>query len=497
MTLDENLNRVINQISDATREANESMAGYYYQIDQTLFRILSGDENKRYRLEKIEDYTEYYEDDNNNQYIKVVQIKYHNCKVTNSKVYKPILYGYISYLAFVETNINVNFSMEILIGTDIGIEVDKTSSLEGILSYAPFTDSYKEYRSKWRENFEGDRPRFIDSQLHRENFMNSLSVTEGQNYNDLKREIIDLIKGIHIIPRVSEETYYSFYWNIVRDYAINHAGEIITKELLIDNVNREVDCFIATGDTAFFNSNNYNTYVQYKVAGLISIYIEDIIDNLEMSLTHYPEMEEKVVKYKTLIYPLIQKLLLKHLDTRSKRKAFLDTVIPGSLINFTDELDNEIDHFKENRVYIESVLRKLAKIFDFMNIESVEEAENILDTTKSLWKIKNIDERGEAILIAGLTDDPLQKAILSTLTRKYISLNEYSDVWYFYDIDLKCNNPLPYEIDVAYPNSSHKIISQDKRRNYFRIECLKCLKTNNLCDHSDCNYIIKEECKFG
>jgi len=35
MTLDDTLNRVINQISDAAGEANDSMAGYYYQIDQT------------------------------------------------------------------------------------------------------------------------------------------------------------------------------------------------------------------------------------------------------------------------------------------------------------------------------------------------------------------------------------------------------------------------------------------------------------------------------
>jgi hypothetical protein len=121
-TFDESINNLINSISDSTREANESMTGYYYQIDQTLYSTLNSSDNKKYRLEKIEDYIEFYEDENtNSKHMKAVQVKYHNSRVTDSKVYKPLLYGYISYHTYIASGTDINFQMDLLIGTEQAI----------------------------------------------------------------------------------------------------------------------------------------------------------------------------------------------------------------------------------------------------------------------------------------------------------------------------------------------------------------------------------------
>lgn len=488
-------NKLINEISDSTREADESIVGYYYQIDQTLFDILSGDVNRTYRLEKIEDYVVFYLDNLGQQFIKATQIKYHHNKVTNSIVYKPLLYGYISYLCYKKANSDVNFSVELAIGTETNVEVNCVQSLDSILAYAPFTNSYKKFKSLWESNFLGNPPRLEHNYALKKEYLSRLVLRRGESYHNLINNNIELIKIIHPVPLVSYETYYAYYWNTLRKVLSSESKEI-TKGRLISLINDIVEEYRFIADKDFQNSEPYNEYTKCKVGALIASCIEQIFEELDVALTHDQGLAEITERYENLIYPMIHKLLFNNFNTREKRQAFLNTLVPSSYIELGNKLDSEIEAFKENKVYIKSLITRLAKLFDFLKIESVEEAEKLLNVNGKLWKLSEIDERGSAIMMSGLTDLPRPQVLLSLVSEKHKLLNDYSDVWYLDNIGIKCDKVLEYQIDITDPKAVPQKIRQDKRRNFYRIECLACLKANEIENQNDCDHIMREKCKY-
>ncbi|MGM0411082.1 MAG: hypothetical protein ACQEQF_10020 [Bacillota bacterium] len=491
------INAFIESLSINEREADYSLMGYFYQLDLTLHRILIDNSDKSYQLEKIEDYVSV----SLNQVgasIKAVQIKYHINKVTNSTIYKPLFYGYISFLKYLKISPkNINFELELLIGSDSQVEVDKTIALDNILECIPFDEKYKSFKSMWEKYFTGENPKLIDNECLRRQYLKKLQITEGYSYDKLNNEIFEIIENTHNVPKPRIKNYYSLYWNTIREFCENLSKKEFNKSELRSIIESGIDANPLIEDKDFFESEQYNEYTKYNIISLLSHYIEENKSRIKDYLQYDPDLETIASKYLNDIYPLINKVLLDNFNTRLGRQSFLNA-LTGEKIVFNNKLNNEIELFRENKENIKSYLVRLAKLLIHLDIDTLEMAKRMIDI-EGIWKLIEVDERGDALLMAGLIDSSealhYRKAVLGEIVKKHIEMDEYFDVIYLDQIGIKCDKICPYEIDLEHPESSYDSLPQDNISNYYRVECLSCLDPNDIQNFIDCKYLIKKECK--
>ncbi|WP_346940467.1 hypothetical protein [uncultured Clostridium sp.] len=510
MCIDMNeMNMALVGASDTAREADASLCGYFYQVDQTLVRILKNKNTEKVLLiEVLEDILEYgIEKVEINgtivkkQVITAYQIKHHNNNVSNSTAYKPILLGFISYQRVknefnkIKAKIDDDYiyKYKIVYGLPAGknITVNTREAWDSIIQYAPFNSNYKNLASIWKANMIENESLSNYSIDDINEYLLCTELVKNRELKDYSDEVVEEIRykidGINGLEDIPAKDLYYVMWSIVKELMLENSThkQEITFDVLIEKT-RDIVKFGHAYDQyeKVYYLEKIKSLIHNAVANTLSeIYEENIEDN-----------EVIYNQYCNCYAGIVEQFILKQFENVNYRYSFFNTLVPEGTLMKVDNAADEYESFMLNNGYITSFIRILLKMVYCQNINSIEKLEDIFVITESMWSIKGLDERGKAVLIAFREDMTDNK--VGHIAKKMNEANEFPDVWYMKNNDDYCCNSLyDYKIDIAKPKINYSNLYQTgKPSKVFTIECMKCLKMRNFTDVTGCDILHRGGC---
>lgn len=502
------VNIALNEASDSDREADASLYGYFYQVDQTLMRVLRNkNTDKVVLIEVLEDILEYGSEEvildglgTIKTIITAYQIKHHNNNVSNSTTYKPLLLGFISYLRvkneFTKIKAEINndyiYKYKIVYGmpSENKISVNKSEALNSIIQYAPFETNYTKFASMWKSNIDNN----ILRNYSKKDIDEYLSCTEINGDSDIKdysseviKEIEDKIKDVEGLENKSPDDLYYIMWAIIKEFMLDSSKE--KKEITFNLLTQETKKIV---DGVFDEYYYRDIYYLEKIKSLIHDNIEIIL--YEIYEGSIDDNEDIYNSYSSCYSKIIEKFILKQFDNDKYRHSFLNSLVPEDYLEKADNLKDEYELFMKNNIYIRSYLSVLLKIVFYQNVSTELQMEKIFEIDENIWKISGLDERGIAILIS-FRDDMTDNKI-GHIANKMNKIYQFPDVWYMKNCDNYCGDELyDYKVDITRPKIS--TINECKAgipSKVFTIECMNCLNMKDFTDIKSCKKIHKEGC---
>lgn len=509
MCMDMNkVNTALIKASDTEREADASLYGYFYQVDQTLMRVLKNkNTDKVVLLEVLEDILEYGNEEVISDGLRTLkpvitayQIKHHNNNVTNSTAYKPLLLGFISYQRVkkefkkikAEINNNYIYKYKIVYGipSDKNISVNKPEAWNSIIQCAPFQSKYKNFAAIWEANIKNKILNNYNEDDVNE-YLACTEIDEDSEIKDYSREVIneigEKIKGIEGLENIRPDELYYIMWSIIKELMLESDSEKkgITFEDLIQRTKLIVN-------NTFVSCCYKDVYYLEKIKSLIHNDIETIL--YEIYESSIEENEDIYNSYDSCYSKIVEKFIIKQFDDDKYRYSFLNTLIPEDYLEKADNLVDEYELFMKNNIYIISYLRVLLKIVFCENVNTESQIEEIFNVDEKIWRITKLDERGIAILISSRDDMTDNK--IGHIANKMNKIYQFPDVWYMKNCDDYCSDKLyDYKVDITRPKI--KTVNEYKAgipSKVFTIECMRCLKMKDFAQIQSCKKIHKEGC---
>ncbi|QLY78974.1 hypothetical protein [Clostridium intestinale] len=502
------VNTALIEASDTEREADASLYGYFYQVDQTLMRVLKNkNSNKIVLMEVLEDILEYGSEEvtlNGLKTLKPVitayQIKHHNTNVTNSTAYKPLLLGFISYqrvkneLKKIEAQINNDYiyRYKIVYGipSDKNISVNKPEAWESIIQCVPFETKYKNFASIWEANVKNK----ILSNYNQDDINEYLACTEIDGDSELKdyseevvSEIENKIRGVEGLEKLASHDLYYIMWSIIKEFMLERDSK--KKGITFDDLTKKTKTIVSNTFGEVFYKDIY--YLE-KIKSLIHNDLESIL--YEIYERTIDDNEEIYYYYSNCYSKIIESFIINKFDNCNYRFSFLNSLVPEDYLKKADNLVDEYKMFMENNVYIISYLRILLKIAFYQNLNTESKIQEIFKIDKDMWNTTQLDERGHAILISFKEDMTDNK--IGHIANKMNKIDKFPDVWYMKNCDDYCGDELyDYKVDITRPKIN--TVNECKAgipSKVFTIECMKCLNMKDFTDITTCKNIHKKGC---
>lgn len=231
----------------STREAVDTIKGYYYQFNYSILCILDGSDDDKITIEGIEDVDVASGDD-----IIAIQCKYYSkTEYNHSVIAKPVRFMFKDYM---ERTINNKYISYKLYGT---FESGK-SKLVLPLSVGFVKEKFFTYTEKGKKHVLHNELKVTDEQI--EDFISKLVIdVKAEEYESLEKKVFDRICRLFSCSKVEAELYY--YNNalrVVKELATsgNAAERMISKREFINRINNKKMLF----DSWYLQFRGFNEF---------------------------------------------------------------------------------------------------------------------------------------------------------------------------------------------------------------------------------------------
>jgi hypothetical protein len=481
------LKKVIDDIhnDNQNRDAFNSIVGYFYQFELTLLHILTeGTEEDAfeemlppaiYRVETIEDYVKYLESDNQ-RYIRVAQIKHHSKGATDSKYYDAVLWLYLNYLKFINTDDKETSYKAIIFQHDQNGVKDVKKILEDAIK--SFTNKRRKELEKIENEGSNKTPNHnvmdkiyetrLDNEINRNNFFRIAKFKSTKSHEEISSKL--------------REKLYSLFGGIKEGYTPEFLyGAAITK--LIEDGRKGLELTFESLRAYFYGTpQQMDDFYTNKILDFIFSIIESNISDVEADMGFGDSVTES---YRKVYNSVIKPFLMGKLKENDIRFSFLKTIAPREIKNILPNSSDEFIEFVKCSDPIANFLSKLAKILYFHEMEEnkIGELEDWFEINEKAWLFKYPTEtRG----IGVITGDIYGKSFYACLRHLLPRLKEKDvrpDVWYMghNDVDFNASQNLNYELDITLPREERERLTFcDVGNDHFHVQCMGCLSLNKF-----------------
>lgn len=490
------IEEVIKKIDEENRnrDAYASIDGYFYQFDLTLLHLLKDGTSEdsfnekrnnnpaQFKLESIEDYVKYYEEDDK-QNIRIAQIKHHTTTAGTSKYYEAVLYLYLNFLRFKSLNeTNFNYKAVIFHFDTSPNDKDMSVALENAMKYNE--DREEEKRLKpYLLILEIEKHIDIDIDEVRKEFVENSKFTRCESLYETRLELVRKLKERYqtgLIYRDEEGIYATAVSKLINDGA---KKETISLEKLDE----------------YFKTSQYVNADFYTRRAITEIYyyIDQNIATIYKSneVTNRPDVE--VISRYEKIYQDLKLFMKKNFEEPKLRKSFLYSVTSNNIKNYLVNSQSEIEAIIETSSAIRSFLAKLVKIiytYEEMFGDSVDLAKwfNIND---DLWLFQYpFEERKRGIILGDIITD--HNVALYVLLDRFSKIREKPKVLYSNALsNIKANRKIYLQNNILkiQDQSDSEVTSIEDY--YFYVQCLNCLNIWEYETIEKVSNIFKRNCQ--
>ena len=487
----------LNDDTQERRNAYNSIDGYFYQFELTLYHILidctleepfdgtylTGPLGET-KIELIEDYVKFI-DLHGSKLIRFGQIKHHNGYSAPYNYREPILFLYYNYLKFTQLNNGINYKARIFYYSSNNI----TTSILTLLH-----DAMEENEAKINDG-KSPLPIYqkiitlaLDTQSVRQSFSQTMLFTKTCSRNDLRDKIKNKIRNLIPKSRLSDELLISA--GVAKIIESGRNSELITQQTIID---------FLTNDSDLISMNVYIELINGLIKYLTNRFLSAIEDSLKTSGLPPSEKDEVFKKY-LVISESIYAFIIINIKNPGNYESFLLTISPqAGEFTFGGNYQRCYELFLAGTESIFSFIVKLAKIayYHWFRFNEQPNIPEWFEINNSRWLFRHPhEERDNGIIIGSLNNGLEFNASLGEIASRYLDNTSPPNVWYYMkqpgEQCFNNNNPLSYKLDIlkVNPEFSPTQVNND----YFYLECMTCLE-DDKCEKTDrLNNIFAQRC---
>lgn len=510
--------RELDKIEDK-RKADYSIWGYLYQFDLAFYDMICQYQGKDlfekcnqtkqpiYELETIEDYSKYYKENNIN-YLNLAQVKYSSGanEFTHWSVLLGLYYNYLYIKNNCNDNITINCSIffstprPIQVSREDIINIGKKTIEEHLNKLSDVAIDISDGKINELSNFE-NRIDYVYKKYHTEEqlteFINSNIIIKWFEDKTKIREKIKAIlldefgdKFTNIVNERKGDILYSLGINyIISEWQNKNKRKDVIK-IDIQNILNYYDMITLQEDEMY--TNLYLNYIRSIIEEVMQYTKRRLVRNGKSYEEAEIEVREKLSGNADKVYEYLSIIF----NNKHSRYALLNTVMLTPIISKEEYLKldkiNEFSLLAQTYTYLNSFIQRLFNIMHFNDIHGLSE-DNELDKLIVLendFILINLSlEKRKCILLPKGYQDPLDshEIIFDRIMETHIR----PTVWYFDDnvtrqgrYDLLINKVDDKTLNIGKPYD-----------NKYYIECMKCLKENEIFNMCDINCIFNERCK--
>ncbi|EPC8419162.1 hypothetical protein ACR3AO_001734 [Bacillus wiedmannii] len=471
------------------RDAYSSINGYFYQFELTLLHILEDasesdafnetrtEKPAEFKVELIEDYVKYYEDDKG-FHIRVAQMKHHSTSAGPSKYTEAVLWLYYNYLKYKELNKeNVTFKAVVY-------HFDKSpAGSKDILKV--LEDGMTKNAAKEVENQLPVYRKITDHGTDSEEIRTSFSQNSWFEKTGSLKDITEKVKG----------KLYQLYYDKQPYHTPEYLYAVAVNKIITDGESKS-PLSLKSLEDLFKNRVTINPeFYKYKIIEEIFYIIDGNIAQLEYKPVFPVErFPSKVRQAYEEIYEEIKSFIVRTFQESSLRKSFLYSLVPKKVRGYDPGSEQELEAFLECSQAISIFFAKLAKIIYFYRVTtgSNKQVDEFFNIDSIIWIFSYPDEeRGSGVIMGDISDNPIHALI--ELIPRFSKVPNKPSVWYLDDIGIKANTNRPYKHSIT--NISEDISPCKPNEEHFHIQCLKCLMRLDLDNLDNTFNVFKDGCR--
>lgn len=510
--------RELDKIEDK-RKADYSIWGYLYQFDLVFYDMLcqyKGEDlfgkcnqikQPIYELETIEDYSKYYTE-NNIKYLNLAQVKYSSWenKFTHWGVFIGLYYNYLYINNNCKDNITINCSIffstprEIKVSHEDIIDIGKKTIEDYLNNLRDVAIDISDEKINELNNFE-DRINYVYKKYHTEEqlteFINSNIIIKWfEDKTKIKEKIKEKLlsefgdKFTNILNGRKGDILYSLGINyIISEWQKKNKRKDVIK-IGIQNILNYYDTITLKEDEMY--KNLYLNYIRSTIEEVMQYTKRCLVRNGKGCEEADVEVRDKLSGNADKVYEYLSVIF----NNKHSRYALLNTVMLTPTISKEEYLKldkiNEFSLLLQASTYLNSFIKRLFNIMHFNDIHGLSE-DNELDKLIVLENdfilINLSSEKRKCILLPKGYQDPLDSHQI--IFDRIMGTHIRPSVWYFDD-----NITRQGRYDLLIDKVDDKTVNIGKPYdNKYYIECMKCLKENEIFNICDINCIFNERCK--
>jgi hypothetical protein len=525
------LDEIIKLMDIEERKADSSIKGYFFQINLTLYRVLSSAiATTEHYIEKIEDILEREDLVKVDGKINIIQVKHHETTTTDSKYTEPLLYFYKNFLIAKNGGLAESFKFT-LIKYDFSGDKDVETILSaGLISRAKKNIELQEEISEIISKIG------IPKILLEKEFISNCEIITSLDMESIMGKNVDLIRGLFEGDNEKitlAESFYAWAWKYVIDNFSN-SDFYLTKKKLIEMFSQKAEeiqnslvdqSWLQMKESLSQLGANVQTIgvdittIKEDISHIrkdsdvelnleIKFFISNLIDELKEAINN-DDYDEEFADIEFLSDELlkmldeIKNLILDNIEGSDEEKYyFLISLIPES-INKEDFLRNKMTFFYKHTHNIETFVRRLLKIYFYKKhiektVSDCSELFAFVGNGHWMLKAKNADTNTEYYVnLLGGHDKSSRVSGLNTLMKKYLFCydNNFPDLILFKGN--KKGNISKIDISKGESNNIRTIKRRIDRKNKdLLLKCITCLKDDDFGNYSDCANIFKFGCEI-
>ncbi|MCU5529336.1 hypothetical protein OCA90_00765 [Bacillus cereus] len=451
------------------RDAYSSINGYFYQFELTLLHILEdASENDafnetrienpaEFKVELIEDYVKYYEDDEG-FHIRAAQMKHHSTSAGPSKYTEAVLWLYYNYLKYKELDKeNVTFKAVVY-------HFDK-SPAEGKDIFKVLEDGMTKNATKEVDKQLPVYKKIINHGTDSEEIRTSFSQNSWFKKTDSLKDITQEVKG-KLYQRYHDKQAY---------HTQEYLYAVAVNKIITDGESKSPLSLKALDDL-FENRAMINPeFYKYKIIEEIFYIIDENIGQLEYK--PFPQLgkfSNEVRQAYEEIYEEIKSFIVITFQDSSLRKSFLYSLVPKKVREYAPDSEEELEVFLGCSEAISIFFAKLAKIIYFYRITTGDkkQVDDFFNIDSFIWIFNSPnEERGSGVIMGDISNNPTHALI--ELIPRFSKIQNKPSVWYLNDIGINADINNPYKHSIT--NVSEDLTPCNPSEEHFHIQCLKCL----------------------